>query len=620
MASLVSFLLFCLIFLGTSGPLDLETDTYISHVPFGPELQSSAHDALNRLPKLPRPAINTPNWLNPFHGPAHIPPPEQTNSSSGEARWYADFKWRSPFSSTTTLDEQRAVLPPLAKRAPVYTYFDANAKPNDEKSKKAKLELLQVWRRAWWAQGFKPVVLSKSEAMNNPLYRSVAGLGKLQPEMESEIMRWLAWGNMGTGILCNWLAVPMDKHDAPLLSFLRRAEYPELTRYEGLENGIFVGSKEAIEAALRLAFENPSINITSSIADAVPPSTFTIDKDQKAIAFYSADNIKAKYTAIHNKLSSSETIAEGLAMLPQLINSHLHMTWQNTFSSGIAVLKPLPEHTTSIIQPAVDLARNLTQCADTPIPASCPPNRPRCKPCVSSNKVLGIHPLFRNTSTLFTIATVPHPYTMTSLLHKRDDLNVKFIRRETGRDPWILAATKELLGNGLSSFSRLPAIKDAIASDYGHARSLWLTAEMPPDTSSEKDLADLDWTFGFTIPRTPMPNGHSETPVPGPERRPPPPKDEFGDLPQPSDQQLERETALLEKAKMFIGRAGSRKGVKTFVQTREIVEAWNLADTETWKFVRAWNARQRLERTGWEEEEEAFQGKGTFDRWVDKLT
>ncbi|KAK5678088.1 hypothetical protein LTS10_009257 [Elasticomyces elasticus] len=587
-ASLTLAVLLFILLLG-SHPTSTSPTSYIHRVPYGPAIQSSAHQLVENLPQLPQ-HVNTPAWLNPFRGPAHTPPPEQANSSSGEARWYTDFKWRNPFSSDTTLDEERAVLPPLAERARVYTYFESTSK--DDRTKKIELELLQVWRRAWWAQGFKPIVLGKPEAMNNPLYRAVQGL-ELEEQMEKEMMRWLAWGNMGTGVLCNWLAVPMAAKDDTLLEFLRRGEFPSLTRYKGLESGMFVGSRGEIEKAVKEAIAFPAINTTKNMFEAVGKDTFTIDPDHGAIAFYSSSTLTAKYPLLASQLSTPA----GLALLPQLINSHLHTTWQNTFSSGIAVLKPLPAHTTTLIQPALDIARNLSQCPETPIPASCPPNKPR--------------------------STVPHPYTLTSLLHSRMDLGVKFVRRETDRDSWTVAATKELLGTGLSSFSRLPALKDFVAGSYGESRTLWLVAEEPVRGDSELDLEELDWHFGFKLPRSKVSDGKSVTPVPGPERRPQKPKEEFGEGPPLSEQELMTERSMFMQAQMVLrdsstGKKG--KGGKSFTQTREIVEAWNLADTEVWRFVRAWDARRRLERRGWEEDEEGFLGKGTFGRWIDKIT
>ena len=51
------------------------------------------------------------------------------------------------------------------------------------------------------------------------------------------------------------------------------------------------------------------------------------------------------------------------------------------------------------------------------------------------------------------------------------------------------------------------------------------------------------------------------------------------------------------------------------LQIRDVMEAWNLADTEAWKFVRAFNARRAMERRKWEDDEAVFIGKRTLDRW-----
>lgn len=594
--SLAFFVLCCILFFGTTS----------YEIPYADEVSENAAKYLPKnLPKLPSP----PAYFNPFKAPAHQPPPEQKNSTSGEAKWFSDWKWMNPFSSSITLDENRAVLPPLSKRPRVYTYYDSEW-DKDEAAKDATHHLLLIWRRAWWAQGFNPVVLGRPEAVNNPLYRKMQNLN-LEVDLESDLMRWLAWGNMGTGILANWLALPMAAHTDPLLSYLRRGEYPRLTRYEGLENGLFVGTKDPINKAIQTALDLKQPIKGKSLAEIVPKDSFNVDPQHEGIAFYSTANILKKYKGLAEKLMAKETRTEGLALLPQLITSHLHMTWQNTFSSGIAVLKPLPDHSTHIVQPAIELARNLSQCTDSPFPASCPPNRDRCNPCVSTHPMLITTPsVFRNTSTLFTIGTVPHPYTMVSLQHQTEALTTPFVRRHTSRDEWTMAATKELLGTGLSSFARLPHVKDSIASEYGSSHSIWLTAE---NTGSDQWHKDLTWDFGFPIPSSPHNDGHSETPVPGPERRPPPPKPD-GKV--PDEVELIKERNLLEKSRLAL-----TNGVKPTAQIRDVVEAWNLADTEIWRFTRAFNARRRVERLKWEEEEKAFAGseggKGVWDRWFD---
>lgn len=640
--SLAAFVLFCIIFLGTSTPD--QYDPYLKDVPYGPEIQSGAHQAIDaahhavdHIPSLPKDVPAPPGWLNPFAAPAHTPPPEQANSTSGSKRWYSDWKWQNPFSSSITFDEDRSVLPPEKNRPPIYTFFDVSADKKDDERQRHQKELLEIWRRAWWAKGFKPVVLGPAEAKNNPQYRKLMGL-QLGKEMETELMRWLAWQSMGSGILCNWLAVPMGDYDDSLISFMRRGEYPKLTRYGSLDNGLFVGSKDHIDGVVNAALSNTDIQKKSSIFDAVPSKTFTTDRNHDAIAFYSTSNIKSLYKATQKKLETSRN--EGLADLALLINSHLHTTWQSSFPSGISVLKPFPQFTSTLVAPAIDLARNLSQCSISPEPTSCPPNHRSCTPCLPSSTLrISTPPVFRNNTKTFTIATIPHPFTLLSLKHSRPSLDLKFIRRSTDRDAWITSATKELLGTGLSSFARLVGFKDIVASDFSAPRTLWLTAEEPPAHQpylTESQAVELDWSLGFTIPRAPALSGQSETPVPGPERRPPPPKQDW-EGPEPSDKQLADEAALLASSRFALegkrpdggkdgawawggGKVGKGNEQPLDVKrVRDGVEAWNLADTEAWKFVRAFGARKVVERKRWVEEEERFLGRGVVGRWVDKV-
>ena len=176
-----------------------------------------------------------------------------------------------------------------------------------------------------------------------------------------------------------------------------------------------------------------------------------------------------------------------------------------------------------------------------------------------------------------------------------------------------MAATQELLGTGISSFARLPGLKSAVASDYGSARSLWLTAETPFFTSNQKDLEDLEWILGFQIGRRPVKTGGSETLTLGTEIRPALSLEEI-DPTRPSAGQLEKQKSLVEKSRNLV-KKGEKGGAKQYVQIRDVMEAWNLADTEAWKFVRAFNARRAMERRKWEDDEAVFIGKRTLDRW-----
>ena len=563
------------------------------------QLSNSAKDAARHVhrPKIPR--LGVPNIPNPFRQAAHKPP-QQANSTSGEAEWFSDWKWLNPFSSTITLDENRSVLPPLRARPPIYTYYDTT-KEIDAATKEAENELLLIWRRAWWAQGFRPVILGKAEAMNNPLYESFQAKHP-SPELESDLLRWLAWGHMGTGILANWLVLPMGPYEDNLLSYLRRGSYPKLTRYETFKSGLFSGDNVAINSVLTQTINAPALEDSKSFLEAADHDIFTVDPIPIAIAFYDSPTITDRYKHVADKLLKSHAI--GFLSLAELITSHLHTTFQNDFSSGIAVLKPRPLHSTALIAPALSLANSLTRCPKSPIPSSCPPNRPKCQPCSQDKPMRITTPsVFRNTSDLYTIGTIPHPYTLATLLVQISDITTRQIRRETIRDPWLLAVTNDLLGKDVSGPARIVKFKASVASEWSQSRSLWFTAERNLTTSN------LDWHFGFTLPHGDKGEPPHEIPVPNP------PASE-AHIPLPNQQELANEQKRLKVARELLARKAAKVGI------REVLEAWNMADTEAWRFVRAYAARDRVERQKWEEDERGFagtekrRGEG-WSRWFD---
>ena len=600
--------------------------TLPSAIPTGPSLQLADHKF--SIPKsLKAPWMKT---FNPFRQPSH-PPPAQKNDTYGESHWFANWRWLSvPFSSSITLDENRSLLPVPRDRPPIYCYYDHTIE-KDALSMDAESDLLLTWRRAWWAQGFKPVILSPAEAMNNPVYEELQQLKadpalKLNATLETDVMRWLAWENMGGGLLASYLLFPMGSYADPLLTYLRRGEYPQLTRWKNLDSGLFSGPKAEITEAIKLAMSSTAmksgahdfVEAIGSVAGGKDTKTFAIDDDAKSLAYYDAAVIEKKYSQVADALLASR--GKGLADLNQLVTSHLHLAWQRTFSGGISVLKPLPHHTTHMISPAYEIASRLAHCPESPLPASCPPNMPKCSPCVASQPMkIGTPPVYRNSSTQYVIGTVPHPYTIATVSHMKDRLDVPWIRRTSVRDAWVTALTKELLGTGVSSAPRVLRFKEAVASETYGARSLWLPAE-------DSVPSDLDWHFGFVVPseETWVEDGKSETPVPGPERRLPPPTDPM-DGPVAKPDELAQEPELLEKARDMVHNAPTAEEA----QLREVVEAWNLADTEAWRFARAYLARETMERKKWEEQEAKYAGgagseKGRkavgWGRWLDGQT
>ncbi|KAF2093156.1 hypothetical protein NA57DRAFT_61679 [Rhizodiscina lignyota] len=544
---------------------------------------------------------------NPFAASSHKPP-VQDNSTSGESSWFSDWKWRHPFSSSVTFDENRSVLPPLKNRPYVYTYYESKNK-KDNAALDAEEKLLLIWRRAWWAQGFRPVVLVPADAMNNPLYEKLQILKtqEFPDALEYDISRWLAWGHMGTGVLANWLALPMAPYDDKLLSFLRRGEYPGVIRYDGLQNSLFCGESGAINDLLTSTLDKSNDLIAAmSVIDAADKSKYTSDPQHDAIALYDLKSIRANYKAVDETLTREGGQAEGLVMLGALINAHLHIVWQNTFSAGIAVVKAL-RHMTTVLEPAMHIAKSLQKCSPSPVANSCPPNR-KCQPCEAHEIEIRELSTYKNQSNLFVISAVPHPYTAATLDNWKPSIDIPFIRRESARDPWLFAVTKELLGPAVSSQSRIVHFKDAVAGEHGASHSLWLTAE-------RETHKDLNWIFGFDLPALPEPPPTNTTAAEDEAST------ESADVPlldeeirpgEPKEREIKQERQMLKAA-----RAALRSRSGKMMRLKGAVEMWNLADTEAWKFTRAFSARRRVERLRWEEEEKKFAGaeKGRGAKW-----
>ena len=82
--------------------------------------------------------------------------------------------------------------------------------------------------------------------------------------------------------------------------------------------------------------------------------------------------------------------------------------------------------------------------------------------------------MYKNTSQLFTIGTLPHPYTLVSLQNNTEEVTSRYIRRETERDAWLKEVTSSVADNELGGSSRAVILKEAVASDSAMGTSLWM--------------------------------------------------------------------------------------------------------------------------------------------------
>ncbi|KAG6064985.1 hypothetical protein E4U32_007861 [Claviceps aff. humidiphila group G2b] len=588
--------------------------TLLSGVPSSPSLSVYDTKIAPHVAHLPHVSDSlSKSFLNPFRQKSHRPPHDEKDEHAGSS-WLADLSWlKVPFSSAFTIDDDRALLPPLKPRQPIYCYYDATAKKSRQE-KDAESELLLTWRRAWWAKGFRPIILSASEAMNNPSYSILQRL-KVDANLKEDLMRWLAWETMEGGILSSYTLLPTVPKEDPLLAYLRRGEFPHLTRWKDLDDALFTGQKDHVRSAFQAIInaEPTKLEAAKSLIEIVPNEVFLVDKAVTPLASYTQDTISKKFPRVAEALKTSK--AAGLVSLNKLITTHLHVAWQNRFSDGIQVLKPFPEHMSTLVGNALQLARQLATCSDSPMPGTCPPNLAKCTPCVAMSPMPVTMPArFHNVSKVFTIGTVPHPWTRTLLADLRPSFNASWIRRESPRDAWTMAVSQDLLGTGVSSTKRLMNLKEAVAGDYATANSLWVAAE--------KDMpTDMSWYFGFAIPEKGLQDGQAVAPVPAdrqPDKKQKKPHRNTGPVVSPEERAIEQ--PLIDEAKRVIALRRSTDESKL----RASLEAWNMADTEIWKFVRAFQSRRHKEREQWEKMESQYssgsgteKGRSAWNRWQD---
>ncbi|KAJ4864383.1 hypothetical protein T069G_00913 [Trichoderma breve] len=522
-------------------------------VPASPGLSAYEHNISRPRPRPSDAPPKEPEVSHPSQSPQS--PTHQESSEYNGSYWLADERGLStPYSSAITLDNERVLLPPLKARRPIYCYYDKTIKKTKDE-RDAEKELLLTWRRAWWAQGFRPVILGPAEAKSNPIYEQVRKMAA-SSELREDLMKWLAWDTVNGGILSEFTVLPTVPRQDPLLLLLRQGEYANLTKWADLDDAFLIGQETDVRLAIQSILLKEGIDKVTSVTAALSDDAITVDKTKTPLAYYSSKAIDNKYAQIISKGNRAETLRN----LNKLINYHLLVAWQNTFPDGIEVVKPHPQHATAML-------------AASPMAVSTPSR-------------------LRKSPQIFTIGVVPHPWSFALVDNLRESINVTWIL-DSPRDSWLSTVTLAYLGSGVSSNRRVVRFKELVADEADSIHSLWLSAENGVPS-------DMDWYFGFTLPEKSMNDGKSRSPVPADRL---PKEDEEPDVlngPVASDEEVARERAILDRAKSVI--MMNNKSLNNGTKVRASLEAWNMADTEAWRFTRAFNARRFLEREEWQKE------------------
>ncbi|KAF3911353.1 hypothetical protein ABW20_dc0100164 [Dactylellina cionopaga] len=555
----ICLLAFTLIFFSSLSPVPIPVTT-----PALEKIQSGSK-------KIFGPAV--PSW----YGPGAHKTPEPTNGTSSTPSWYEHWSWLNPFASSKDYYESRTVLPPLPRRCPIYAYYDQDIKSSGQTHTDDAVML--AWRRAWWAAGFEPIILNPTDAREHGLYQKVKGqIGKDHDKLEYNILRWLAWDRMGSGILSDFRIFPMPTPSDPVLPFLKRCDYGDtITRFSTLGSALFAGSSPAIKAVVTNITSSDLSTLSDKITSPADIATdlFTVDAKPSSIAYYSSRVVAEKYKELQQ------------GQLPRLINAHLHSHFQTQNPAGIHILNPLDGDSDVLSLEAYRLGQKLIFCPESPIPTSCPPNADGCRPCdENQNLDRSIHLFkdYRNDTEAFTIGGIPHPMTLQGIIYNKLIQEIRFIRQNTTRDVFLKTVTGSLSNDGKGSGYRAVRMKERIAAslsssedrESGVVNSIWTTVE------KGWDIREVEWILGFTL---------TDRVISNPMMR------QNGTV-------VETHRNILENARHAV--IATSSGLKKF---RGAVEGWNLGDFEVWKFVGAFEARRKGERESWLKREKGF-GKG----------
>ncbi|KAK6359375.1 hypothetical protein TWF696_000535 [Orbilia brochopaga] len=536
-----------------------------------------------------------PGWHS--SGGAHKTP-EPTDSISSTSSWYEHWTWLNPFGSSKDFYESRTVLPPLPRRCPIYAYYDQDIKASGRT--RGDDAVMLAWRRAWWAAGFEPIILSPSDASEHGMYQQVRGamkLGDKRDALEYNILRWLAWDRMGAGILSDFRVFPMPTPNDPVIPFLRRCDYGDtVTRFESLGSALYAASAPAIKAVVANMTSWDATTIPAEITSPADLAThlFTIDPKPSTIAFYSRAVVADRYKNI-----------DADSRLPRLINAHLHQHFHAQHPKGIIVLNPIEPNSDTLTFAALTIAQKLAACPDSPAPDTCPPNIPAadCKPSTCLDKggaiPVRITKQYYNSTDVFTLGAVPHPLTLQGMIYNRLVHEVSFVRRNSTRDVYLKATTAGIARGGTGAMYRAVKLKEVIASAGLTPLNAKSAASLPQSAGGSNpgrtvssmwatvekgwNVKEVEWVLGFTLPDT------------GPS---------VSELLQQTETERATQQKILEDARHAITATTT-----ALRKLRGAVEGWNLGDFEMWKFVAAFEERRKAERDKWTKREEGF-GKG----------
>ena len=332
---------------------------------------------------------------------------------------------------------------------------------------------------------------------------------------------------------------------------LQRCNFQELTAYQSTGERVVHGARQYFEDIVQHAAQDPS-DSTEASGTRSPlesmRSRFNIRQRLEGMASYSHTDVTEQFPDLKPNLLSA------------LINAHLHEHFLREHPI-IAVIDPIEGSRSNLFrQEMTSLAHLIATCPSSPLPRSCPPGISHCTPC-NLAAVTRYRSVANIPHNAFILVAVPHPLTYLSYIHQKPVLDPQFVIG-TRREEWVMSVTGNLAPKRAGGYQRIQTLKDFVrsesnaVSDAKEPGGFWCVWE-------EVDLEGLSLVLGFDAGDLDIKSQNSNSRVDS-----------------SSVTSIVKEHILSQNPDNM----------------RDVVEAWNLAWSELWYFVRASQWRRRSEQ------------------------
>lgn len=474
--------------------------------------------------------------------------------------------WRKPIVFDPRYSLAATTLPPNHHRCSVMTYVKS------EEERQSVNTMLQVWKRAWWAFGFEPIILTEDDCKIHPRYEEFNNSEDISDESKDRFRKIFAWTARGAGLFADYTVMPVNWYDdEETLGLFRSCNFGAPTKYEDFDYDLFHGDVEYVTKLIEALFK---IEDDEDLID----DSFDDRSETSVIAQYTPEKLENMIDGEERSISQAADIA----------NAHLHHAFFLKYPKGIAVVDPFSND--ALTSPAYTFAERLSKCPKVEFAESCPPTKEYLdmadkikenhlsareaafhicgNPCAVSPddteeslfgiskaaKVEVMNSLPPSNSGYLSIISLPHPVSALTMTLDKLDADAYSSRKNLLRDPALRALTSQQIPSNLVGVDdRLLLIKDAIYQLPSTSNITWMIWEQEFGQSQSQDELS-EWDLGFEI------DGHKKRPS-----------------------TVQTKSWMHKLAENAIKRVNVADD-----KDKKAIEAWNTGDSEMWKFLTGW--------------------------------